>query len=60
MEYDIEELMKYCVEVYCSLAKVERSPLPMVATPFLHASTKDDGLGGLAAVPPMTLLVPSP
>eukprot|EP00975_Prorocentrum_lima_P032035 6725844-Prorocentrum_lima.AAC.1 len=46
MEYDMEEFMSSCVDVYCSLAKVTRDSLPEVSRPFLLDTTKDDGLGG--------------
>eukprot|EP00975_Prorocentrum_lima_P070297 12931162-Prorocentrum_lima.AAC.1 len=46
MEYNMEEFMISCVTTYCDLAKVQRSSLPHVSTPFLVDSSVDDGVGG--------------
>eukprot|EP00975_Prorocentrum_lima_P023592 4965347-Prorocentrum_lima.AAC.1 len=46
MEYNMEEFMNSCVTTYCDLAKVQRSSLPHVSTPFLVDSSVDDGVGG--------------
>eukprot|EP00975_Prorocentrum_lima_P050654 10607843-Prorocentrum_lima.AAC.1 len=42
----MEDFMLSCVNSYCELAKIDRSSLPMVPTPFLVESWADDNVGG--------------
>ena len=35
--YDMSSFMESCVDAYCELAKVQKSDLPVVATPFTEA-----------------------
>ena len=37
VRYDMSSFMESCVDAYCELAKVQKSDLPVVATPFTEA-----------------------
>ena len=37
VRYDMSSFMESCVDAYCELAKVQKSHLPVVATPFTEA-----------------------
>ena len=37
VRYDMSSFMESCVDAYCELGKVQKSDLPVVATPFTEA-----------------------
>ena len=37
VRYDMSSFMESCVDAYCEMAKVQKSHLPVVATPFTEA-----------------------